>query len=313
MTREGPVRPVRSGWRAYAPELAIVLASVLYGATFRVVQVSVERTTPSAFVFMRYGIGALVLLPFAIRRGWRGPRSLPKDGWRLVIGVAVLVASFSAIGALVQSIGLRSTTTSNSAFITSLFVVFTPIVESLVYRRWPRRGIVGAVLVAMLGLWLITGASFSMGRGDALTLVAAALYGGWYVAIGAYTNRMDTVSFTCAQLFAASLMMVPFVAAQGFGTVDGYVIATVLFTGIACTAFAFALTAWAQRLVDPSRTSIISLVEPVVAGVVGYWVGERLGIGGYAGALLIIVAILIAERGTHAASRTAADAAAPEV
>lgn len=313
MTGEGAVRPMRSGWRAYAPELAIVLASVLYGSTFRIVQVSVERTTPSGFVLMRYGIGAMVLLPFAIRRGWRGPRALPKDGWRLVIGVGAMVASFSALGALVQSIGLRSTTTSNSAFITSLFVVFTPIVESIVYRRWPRRGIVGAVLVAMLGLWLITGASFSMGRGDALTLLAAALYGGWYVAIGAFTNRMDTVSFTCAQLFIASFMMVPFVAAQGLGTVDAYVIATVLFTGIACTAFAFAITAWAQRLVDPSRTSIISLVEPVVAGAVGYWVGERLGIGGYVGALLIIAAILIAERGTHARASTAIEADPTEV
>ncbi len=311
MTGEGPARPARSGWRAYTPELAIVLASVLYGATFRIVQVSVERTTPAAFVLMRYGLGGLVLLPFAMRRGWLGPRALPKDGWRLVVGVGVVVATFSAIGGLFQTIGLRSTTTSNSAFITCLFVVFTPIIESIVYRRWPRRGIVGAVALSMLGLWLLTGASFSMGRGDALTLVAAALYGGWYVVIGAYTNRMDALAFTSAQLFAAALMMVPFVIVQGFGTIDGYVVATVVFTGVACTAFAFAITAWAQRLIDPSRTTIISLVEPVVAGLVGFWVGERLGVGGYVGGVLILVAILIAERGTHTAARPAVDA--PEV
>ena len=311
MTGEGPARPARAGWRAYAPELAIVVASVLYGSTFRIVQVAVDRTTPAAFVLLRYGLGALVLLPFAIRRGWRGPRALPKDGWRLVVGVGVVVAVFSSIGALLQNIGLRTTTTSNSAFITCLFVVFTPIIESVVYRRWPRRGIVGAVAVSMLGLWLLTGASFSMGRGDALTLGAAALYGGWYVVIGAYTNRMDALAFTSAQLFAAALMMVPFVIVQGFGTIDGYVIATVVFTGVACTAFAFAITAWAQRLIDPSRTTIISLVEPVVAGLVGFWVGERLGVGGYVGGLLILAAIVIAERGTHAAARPEVDA--PEV
>jgi drug/metabolite transporter (DMT)-like permease len=296
----GAGRPARSGWRAYAPELAIVLAAVLYGATFRVVQVSVERTSPSGFVFMRYTVGALVLLPFALRRGWRGPRALPHDGWRLVVAVAVLVGAFSGFGAYVQTVGLRTTTTSNSAFITSLFVVFTPLIESVVYRRWPRRGIAGAVAVSMLGLWLLTGASLSMGRGDVYTLLCAALYGGWYVAIGAYTNRMDLVAFTCAQLFMAALFMVPFAIASGFGRIDAYVIGTVLFTGIACTAVAFALTAWAQRRIDPSRTTIISLVEPVVAGVVGYVVGERLGVGGYVGASLIIVAILIAERGTHA-------------
>lgn len=299
MAEVGAPRPARSGWRAYTPELAIVLASVLYGATFRVVQVSVERTSPSGFVLMRYVVGALVLLPFALRRGWRGPRALPKDGWRLVVGVAILVGACSGFGAYVQTVGLRSTTTSNSAFITSLFVVFTPIIESVVYRRWPRIGIVGAVAVSMLGLWLLTGASLSIGRGDLFTLACAALYGGWYVAIGAFTNRMDLVVFTCTQLFVAALFMVPFALSAGFGHIDAYVIGTVLFTGIACTAIAFALTAWAQRRVDPSRTTIISLVEPVVAGIVGYVVGERLGVGGYVGATLIVVAILIAERGTH--------------
>ena len=287
------------GLRAYAPELAIVLASVLYGATFRVVQVSVERTSPPAFVLMRYTLGALVLLPFALRRGWRGPRALPRDGWRLVVAVSVLVGACSGFGALLQTFGLRTTTTSNSAFITSLFVVFTPIIEAVVYRRWPRLGIVGAVAVSLLGLWMLTGASTSVGAGDLLTLASAALYGAWYVAIGEYTHRMDIVAFTCTQLVVAALIMVPFALTTGFGRIDGYVVGTVLFTGIACTAVAFALTSWAQRLVDPSRTTIISLVEPVVAGIVGYFVGERLGIGGYVGAVLIVVAILIAERGTH--------------
>lgn len=298
-TVDGAWRPDGTGWRAYTPELAIVTASVLYGATFRVVQVSLERTSPSAFVCMRYLVGGIVLLPFALRRSWRGPRALPRDGARLVLAVGLLVGALAAFGALVQTIGLRTTTTSNSAFITSLFVVFTPIIEAVVYRRWPRRGIVVAVILAIVGLHLLTGASLSLGRGDALTLLCAACYGGWYVVIGAYTNRMDVVAFTCTQLLLAALIMVPFAAVAGFGTLDAYVIGTVLFTGIACTAIAFALTAWAQRRMDPSRTTIISLVEPIVAGIVGYAIGERLGLGGYVGAVVILLAILTAERGTH--------------
>ena len=129
MSGNGAFRPARTGWRAYTPELAIVVASVLYGATFRIVQVSVERSSPSGFVLMRYTVGALVLLPFALRRGWRGPRARPHDGGRLVIGVAAIAGLFSGFGALLQTVGLRTTSTSNSAFITSLFVVFTPIIE----------------------------------------------------------------------------------------------------------------------------------------------------------------------------------------
>lgn len=285
--------------RGYAPELAIVLASVLYGMTFRIIQVSVERTSPSAFVLMRYAVGAIVLLPFACRRGWRGPRALPHDGRRVGLAVAFAVGLLAALGSIAQTVGLRSTTTSNSAFITGLFAVFTAIIESLVYRRWPRREIVAAVGVSVVGLYLLTGASLSLQRGDALTLAAAAMYGGWYVVIGAYANRLDIVTFTCAQIAFVALVALPFAIVEGFGHVDAYVLATVVFTGIGCTAFAFAISAWAQRRIEPSRTTIISLIEPVVAGAIGWWIGERLGLGGYAGAALIVVAILVAERGTH--------------
>ena len=44
---------------------------------------------------------------------------------------------------------------------------------------------------------------------------------------------------------------------------------------------------------------MINLLEPVVAGVIGYFAGERLGISGYLGAALILASIFVVERGTH--------------
>ncbi len=198
-----------------------------------------------------------------------------------------------------QNVGLQHTSTSNSAFITGLFAVFTPIVEALVYRRFPRRGIVMAVGISIVGLFLLTGAELSMSYGDAITLVAAALFGCWYVRTGVLANRFDIVGLTTVQLAVVALVSIPIVAVDGFGTVDAEVILTVVFTGIGCSAIAFSLSAWAQRTIDASRASILNLLEPVVAGVVGYFVGERLGVVGYLGAALILSGILVAERGTH--------------
>ena len=56
-----------------------------------------------------------------------------------------------------------------------------------------------------------------------------------------------------------------------------------------CSAVAFTLQLWGQRFVEPSRAAVILLFEPVVAGFVGFWVGERLGVTGYVGALIILV------------------------
>ena len=119
-------------------------------------------------------------------------------------------------------------------------------------------------------------------------------------------NRFDIFGLTAVQLTVVALVCIPFVVVDGFGDIDNGVILTVIFTGIGCSAVAFGLSAWAQRTIDASRASILNLLEPVVAGVVGYAVGERLGVTGYVGAALILAGIFVAERGTHAAGRHSA-------
>jgi drug/metabolite transporter (DMT)-like permease len=138
-----------------------------------------------------------------------------------------------------------------------------------------------------------------MNYGDAVTLLTAALFGAWYVRIGVVANRFDIYGLTAVQLGVVALVSIPFVLVDGLGDVNTEVLLTVVVTGVGCSAVAFSLSTWAQRTIDPSRASILNLLEPVVAGVTGYFVGDRLGLVGYGGALLILAGILVAERGTH--------------
>jgi drug/metabolite transporter (DMT)-like permease len=92
-----------------------------------------------------------------------------------------------------------------------------------------------------------------------------------------------------------AVLAVPFVLAQGVGHVDGGVIGAALVTGVLCSSIAFTVQLWGQRYVEPSRAAVILLFEPVVAGIVGYAVGERLGIHGYVGALVILGGMVVAE------------------
>jgi drug/metabolite transporter (DMT)-like permease len=288
-----------SGVRGFLPEIAIATAAFLYGVTFSIVQDALERTTPMGFNLMRFAVGAAVLAPFALRRSWAGPERRTTDSKRTFFLAGASLGVIATFAYLTQNVGLEHTSTSNSAFITGLFAVFTPIVEAIVYRRLPRSGIILAVAIAILGLFLLTGAELSMSYGDAITLVAAVLFGCWYVRIGMVANRFDIFGLTTVQLAVVALGSIPFVLVEGMGTIDGGVILTVIFTGIGCSAIAFSLSAWAQRTIDASRASILNLLEPVVAGVVGYAVGERLGFVGYVGAALILAGIFVAERGTH--------------
>ena len=75
-----------------------------------------------------------------------------------------------------------------------------------------------------------------------------------------------------------------------------------LVTGIFASALGFLVQTWAQRRISASRTAIAFAMEPVFAGIFGFWLaGDRLGAIGWAGCALIMAGILVAE---PAAART---------
>jgi drug/metabolite transporter (DMT)-like permease len=285
--------------RAFYPELALVVASFLYGATFTIVQDALDDLTATGFILVRFAVGGVALLPLALTRGWRGPAARSTDSTRVMVACGIALGFTAFVAYVCQNVGLQHTTTSNSAFITGLFAVFTPLIVAVLDRRLPDRWVFVSVALAILGLYLLTGAQPSLGFGDAITLVTAFFFGIWFVQTGAWANRFDVVTLTCVELLAIAAFSVPLVLLDGIGSFTAQAVFAVVFTGLGCSAFAFSIQVWAQRRVEPARASIINLLEPVVAGFVGYAVGERLGWGGYLGAVIILAGILVAELGAR--------------
>jgi drug/metabolite transporter (DMT)-like permease len=275
------------------PELALITATIMYGATFKIVQDALEHVTPVGFILLRFIVGAIALLPFTLRRDWRRPgaSTTKRDFW--LAAVAFGLVGFA--GYWLQNAGLERTSTSNSAFITGLFVVFTPLIEIVFTRRRPDRRVLLAVVVSAFGLYLLTGASVAIGSGDALTLACAFMFAAWIVLGSIFSQRFDAIALTAAQMGVLVVCAVPAVAVAGMGTITGTVVVAALVTGVLCSAVAFSLQLWGQRYVEPTRAAVILMFEPVVAGFVAYAVGERLGANGYLGALVILGGILIAE------------------
>ena len=179
--------------RRFAAEAALVGAALLYGITFPLVHDALDDITPFAFLLGRFGIATLLLMPAAVpalRR--RGPerRMLVRAG--LTAGV-ILFGGYAT-----QTIGLQYTSASTSAFITGLYVVITPVIESAISRRLPRRPVVAGIVVATVGLYLLTGADVHIGRGEAFTLVCAVLFALHIVYIGAYANLLRPTEFTAS-------------------------------------------------------------------------------------------------------------------
>ena len=286
--------------RRYSAEGALVLAAFLFGVTFPLVHDALEDSTPFAYLLLRFGIAVLALAPFAVAV----VRSKGEHR-RLLFRVGAIAGVLLFGGYATQTIGLQYTSPSTSAFITGLYVCFTPFIEAAVRRRVPSPWVIGGIAVATVGLFLLTGADLAFGQGEAWTLACAALFAIWIVYVGGYAHRLHPIPFTTVQMAMVALLCVPPAAAQGVGNLTSLAIFAAVFTGIACSSIALSLQLFGQRRIAPSRAALILLSEPVFAAMAGYVAGERLGAIEGVGAGVILAGIAITEFGP---GRRAADA-----
>lgn len=278
--------------RRFSAEGALVVAAFLFGVTFPLVHDALNDVTPFAYLVLRFSIAVLVIAPFAIAIARR-----QGDDRRLLIRVGVIAGVLLFGGYATQTVGLQYTSPSTSAFITGLYVMFTPLIEAVVLRAWPRRRVLASTGVATFGLYLLTGADLGLGRGELLTLACAFLFAVWIVYQGGYAARLHPIPFTTMQMVTLVVVGLPAMARQGVGHLSGQAWFAIVFTGIACSAVALSLQLWGQRRIPPTRAALILLMEPVFAGLAGFIDGERLGTVELLGAAVILGAILVAELG----------------
>jgi drug/metabolite transporter (DMT)-like permease len=265
--------------------LGIVAAAVLFGTTFVVVKDAVADVEPVPFLAVRFLIGGLVLLPFAARRR-------PQPG---AIKAGVLCGAALLSGYVFQTVGLQYTTASISAFVTYLLVVMVPVISAVVLRRPPAPPTILGVALGTIGLFLLTGKGLAMGRGELLTLGCALCFAVHIVLLAEFAPRFDVLRLNTVQLLVtggACLLPGLFLGGYNF-TARAWVAAG--YTAVAVSALALGLQLWGQRFVGPTRASLLLMIEPVSAAVLGYVTGERLGARGVAGALVILVGIAVAE------------------
>jgi len=277
--------------KRYLPEGALILAALLFGVTFPLVHDALGDVEPFAYLLVRFAIALLALGPFAIAIG----RRLPAAERRLLVRTGIVAGVLLVGGYAAQTIGLQTASPSTSAFITGLYVVLTPIVESIVRRRVPPPGVIIGILLATAGLYLLTGADLNLGTGELWTLGCAVLFALWIVYQGEYAERVHPIPYTTVQIIVVTVVCAPATAAQGVGTFTGLALFAAAFTGIACSSIALSLQLYGQRHIAASRAALILLMEPVFAAIAAFVDGESFGADKLAGAAIILVGILVSE------------------
>jgi drug/metabolite transporter (DMT)-like permease len=270
--------------------LALVVVTAVWGVTFVQVKDAVALYPLFAFLAVRFAIASAVLaVPAAGRL-----RTLGRPGWTAGAALGLLLA----LGYALQTAGLERTTVSSAGFITGLYVVFTPLLGLLLFRTRIGRAVWVGVALAVAGLAMLSGVGAGDPVGDLLVLGGAAAYSLQIALMERYAPRHDPVAFTQAEMLAAFAGFAAVAVALGqIELPRGWTVwGALLVTGIFASALGFLVQTWAQRRTSATRTALAFAMEPVFAGIFGFWLaGDRLGALGWGGCAVIMAGIVIAE------------------
>jgi len=281
-------------WQADA---ALAVVAIIWGSTFVVVKQALADISTLYFLFLRFAMASVCLaLLFA-----PGFHKMPWREIRRGLGGGAVAGLFLWLGYILQTVGLKYTSAGNSGFLTGLYIVLVPLMAAALFRRRPRGREIAGILVATLGMVVMTlpslASNFHMNGGDLLTIACAVAFACHLLIVGYYSQRERTEAVALGQIGCAAILSgFALTIAPPRAVWSRAVWMALVLTAVFATAAAFALQTWAQRYTTATRTALIFALEPVVALAVAVSLGgEALTIYAVAGGALILAGILAVE------------------
>ena len=277
---------------AKAPHLAMVFVTMIWGTTYLLVQHGLTASSPMFFVGCRFAAAAFAVGLISFKQ----IKHITKhDLW------AALVIGFSiTVGYGAQTIGLQYITSSESAFFTALFVPFVPFILWIVFKKIPHLMSILGIVLAFIGLVLLSGNSFSsisFNFGQLVTMLSAFAVATEIILISHFAPRVNLQRVTVLQLGFASIFAFISMPLVGETTIPPFSITLITLTvglGVA-SAFIQLVMNWSQRVVESSTAAVIYAGEPVWAGIFGRMAGEKLAPLALLGGALVVISVLISE------------------
>ena len=275
-------------------DLGLLFVALVWGATFPVVKVALIYIPPFTFNTFRFFLSSAIFLLYFIRRDslkfLRVARASFREG--------VKIGSVVFLGYSLQTLGLNVTTATNAGFITSLYVVLTPVVSWVFYRTGIKGKDIFCTALALFGMLLL---SFTPGIstevGDILLLGCAIAFAAEIAMISHHSRHCNPDALAFWQIASVALFSLPFSFSEGaifHPTLNCTVIVSLLITAIFATVIARILQNRLQRITSPADAAVIFSMEGVFSHVFSaLTLGEILTPMQYAGALAIVMAVII--------------------
>ncbi|MFQ3597321.1 MAG: EamA family transporter [Chloroherpetonaceae bacterium] len=282
-------------------ESFLLLTATIWGTTFVATKVALEHVSPLLYLAVRFSVASVLFVMF-FRKSFPIPKSL------LLSALPLLCWYFA--GFVFQTVGLNFTTASKSGLITGSYVIFTPILQSLLEKRTPPFGIWIASAMVFGGLFLLTmnGAELvsDFNIGDALTLLCGLCYAFYLVELDKLTSQSDfngdgarLMQLVLLQLLFCGLVSVPFSFLLEIPKLhlSWNLVIVILYLALFASVLTTILQTRYQKDTTPSRAAIIFIMEAVVSTLFAvFFFGESLSTAAWIGAGLMVAGLIVSEK-----------------
>lgn len=279
--------------------LVLGLAALIWGSSFVVQQIGTGELGSMSFTGARFLVGALVVLPFALKqfkKVQKSDRPINRNDWLGLAATGLILYT----AATLQQYGILRTSVTNSGFLTALYVPMVPVLGLIVFKKWPHWSVWPASIGCFVGTYIMSGAhSVALASGDLWVIASTIFWASHVIVVGHMAQR------TNAPLVVA---FGQFLFCGIFGLIVGGIAESptyahftgalwgILYIGIFSVGIAFTLQVVGQRYTPAPDAAIILSSETVFAALGGaVFLGERLGSLQLCGAALIFTGILAVE------------------
>lgn len=278
--------------KSKAPQISLILITIIWGGSFITVQYGLNFSSPIMFVALRFAAAAIAVSLLSIK--YLKDFNLKEVFAGAVIGLTI------ALGYGTQTIGLQSISSSESAFLTALYVPLVPILMWIIFRKKPYIMTWIGCLFAFIGLVFLTGNGFQsiqLNFGQIITIIGSIAIALEIIYIGYFAGKVNVRRVTVLQLIFASLFCFiasPLLGEEGLPNFSWALAAILCGLGLASACIQLVMN-WAQQSVDSSQAAIIYAGEPVWAALIGRIAGERLPFLALIGGALVVLGVLLSE------------------
>lgn len=274
-------------------DFLLLTVAVAWGVTFLMVQNAIATVPVYAFLFWRFLIATILMAIIA----YKFYNELCKKS--IIYGIVLGVFLFS--GFATQTFGLVYTKSSIIAFLTGLNVIIVPFIAYVIFKQHVRKMVFIGSLLAVVGLYMLTmSGTLTLGIGEILGIICAAFFALQIAFTDLYSKKVNVFMLVLFQFLTVTVLSLLFSLTLDDVTFnldfDYTFLKAVIVTSIFATVYAFLIQTYMQQFTTPTKTAIIFAMEPVSAGIFGYFVGNELLTSTQVwGAVIILLAVLLAE------------------